>query len=588
MSARSRLLRTTLRLWFAAALFWPTLASAWVETVVRSHQAKVTIQRDGSAEVEQQLVIKLRGGPLEALELEGFGNQLETTAEASVSRVDQGLVGMASPVRAMVTPTGALRLEVALERGLRGGSYLFRFAYKLPLRELGYLEAHGDDVLLTFVGPRLPTGVDAAHVTFVVPHGSREPRLPEHVSGPGAGTMLNEVRRAAGSDEIDLVRAHLAVAEPASWQIVVARDALSLPDAVVAPADGGPVPVVERALRTGGIPPWAVGVALAVALAFFALTRSKASAAAEAARLRGARLRPLLPGGPTVRALVAGGAMGAAAFLAWLHQPAGAVACAGVALMAMTHLLPTRLSTPRGPGQWKKLELADIPRTAPLPGLIFEPSNWRGFGVFVLGWGSALFFAYRLLGTSTYASLMVGGLALSVVPLFWTGRHADLPEPVLVQGRHWLGYLQRKLARSSADLELWGRVPDTALDEPALGQSEMERVDEVRVRVVPRRPSPGLRALEVVLEEGAGAFVQPCVLLRALEDSEATRRLPADLSWVRGRSAEEKVALVRPALPAPRALVTVVRSLLVALDGAARSRAASEPARPTATPAAAL
>src|SRR5690606_14315592 len=102
----------------------------------------------------------------------------------------------------------------------------FDFSYRVDLRQRQLIESLGDDYALTFVGPRLSSGVDSAKVTFVLPRAARAPRLLESEDGPGAGVLLGQVRRAGSLDEIELVRAHVAKREPAVWRIFVARDAL--------------------------------------------------------------------------------------------------------------------------------------------------------------------------------------------------------------------------------------------------------------------------------------------------------------------------------------------------------------------------
>ncbi|HSC86012.1 MAG TPA: hypothetical protein VLC09_02030 [Polyangiaceae bacterium] len=556
--------RSLLRLALTLALFVPTVASAWVETTVRSHHARVIVGPDAKGEVRQELVIKLRGGPLPALELDGFAQGMEVLPDASVSRVEQGATGLLAALTPTPSPAGGLRLDIALDRGLRGGNYLFQFGHGVSFRDVGWLESRGDDVLVTFVGPRLPTGVDAARVTFVVPHGTYPPRLPEQASGPAAGILVHQLRQGADSDELELVRAHLAVAEPATWQILVARDAFGLTSPATLPAPQGPVPVVERALRRGGFSWSQVLGAVGVALAFAALAWAKGLTVNRAAAVRGARPRPLVPGAPWLRALLTGVAAGGAIVAAWQHRPGWAAALALGACLPLTFLLPVRGTAPRGPGAWKKLDLGESLPVERLPGRLLDAATLPGCLLFGLAWLVAGGLAYRALASSTYVALLVVLLALVLVPLFWTGRQSDLPQLPVVQGRHWLRYLERKLGVPGVQLELWGRVPT------GLGLQDAEHApelppDEVRVRLVPQKIENGLRALEVVLEEGPGAFVVPCALVRVLEDSEAARRLSPRLPWQRGRSSEEKVALVRPSLPVPRALVALLRQLCLQL-----------------------
>lgn len=576
--------RRLLGLAFLAFVLLPSVASAWVETAVRSHHARVVVDRDGRAEVRHELGLKLRGGPLEVLEVPGVGAGIEILPDAIVRRSEAGSAAR-WPLEVTATESGDLRLRVVDERGLRGGSFVFEFGYHISLVERGWFEKTDAGVRLAFVGPRLSTGVDAARVTFVVPAAEPAPVLLMPADG-AAGALLSQVRRGAQGDEIELVRAHLAVAEPALWQILASPQAFSAAPSALAPALQS-VPVVERSLEKRSFIFWHALVALALSGAFGALVLAKARAYERAAAVRRARSRPLLPSSPVARAVVAGVFVGASAWTALVREPTWSAVLACGALLFTTFLLPTRLTLPRGPGEWKKLDPAKISREAALPGSSFEIGTPRGFLVFLALLGGTAVAAYRLLGTSTYLSLMAAAGALLFLPLFWTGRRRDLPEPPESQGQKWFRYLQKKLDVRVCQVELWGRCPLVDVDAssgsaftadfvgdvaaPARGELSAPAPDEVRIRFVPERFVSGLRAVEVVLEEGAGSFVSPCVLVRVLEDSDAARRLPRDFPWIRGRTAEEKVAIVRPTAPTPRQLLRLVRSVIVALTRSSES-----------------
>ena len=61
-------------------------ALAWVETDVLGHQATIVVSKEGQAEIRHQLILKLRGGPLESLDVEGVGATLETLEDAVVRK----------------------------------------------------------------------------------------------------------------------------------------------------------------------------------------------------------------------------------------------------------------------------------------------------------------------------------------------------------------------------------------------------------------------------------------------------------------------------------------------------------------------
>jgi hypothetical protein len=191
--------------------------------------------------------------------------------------------------------------------------------------------------------------------------------------------------------------------------------------------------------------------------------------------------------------------------------------------------------------------------------------------------GAIFLAAYRLLPVSNYLALMTMGLVTLLIPLFWTGRLRDLPQSPLAQSRPWLRLLERAMDPQVATVELWARraaVQGTSNErhpDPHKGH------DEARIRVVLTAVPGGLRAFEVSFDEGAGASVLPCVVLRVLEDSSTLRRLPPDIPWQRGRTSEERVAVLRPSAPTRAQLLRLVRSLLSNLRAIERQPSSSAP-----------
>jgi hypothetical protein len=312
-------------------LLAPASAAAWVETAVRGHEVRVEIAADGKAVIRHELLLKVRGGPMKFLEVAGIGTQIEPLPDAIVRRAVEGSHG-AWPLTVSSMEEGSLRLGITAERGIRGGSYLFRFSYSTDLRETSRISPLAEGVEITFIGPRLSSGVDSAKVTFSVPRGARAPRLIEFEQG-AVNVLLGEVRRGPERDEIELVRAHLATGEPAVWKIDVAEDALSavrLESGLGMNGDengalASRAPPVHGSLGSPSDPRrWWLSALLGVlygALVFF-----KARATRAAARIRDAKIKPLLPGPPPLRALVCSLSVGAAAYFALIQQPVAAIA----------------------------------------------------------------------------------------------------------------------------------------------------------------------------------------------------------------------------------------------------------------------
>src|SRR5690606_24315910 len=272
------------------------------------------VKSDGRAIVRHELVLKVRGGPMKALEVSGVGTISDTLPDAVVRRAVDGSAA-AWPLSVSSQEDGSLRLGIGADRGIRGGTYLFSFAYGIDLRELGRLQKTPEGVEVTFIGPRLTSGVDSAKVTFVVPRGSQPPGLGRQEE-TGAEVLLGEVRRGAETDEVDLVRAHLATGEPAIWKVVVAQDVLSTnawgEDTAAAPLPVRPVATApsgalfEGHLLEGHLHRTGLLLAAVLGVVFGLLAFFKGRFTRLVAQRCEARIKPLLPGPPSVRGLIVG------------------------------------------------------------------------------------------------------------------------------------------------------------------------------------------------------------------------------------------------------------------------------------------
>ena len=106
---------------------------------------------------------------------------------------------------------------------------------------------------------------------------------------------------------------------------------------------------------------------------------------------------------------------------------------------------------------------------------------------------------------------------------------------------------------SSMEVHPLARVPQGAA-EP----------DELRLLVLPKPALPGLVAVEAGLDfhQGMlGVLPLPYVIVRVLENSEAAEAMPRGLLWTRGRSAEERVAVLRPKVPTRKVTLELVKHL---------------------------
>lgn len=309
---------------------------------------------------------------------------------------------------------------------------------------------------------------------------------------------------------------------------------------------------------------------LAAALGYAGLVATKGRAVARASAQRNCPIRPLVPGRPTLHAVLAGLLLALASGAAiWLDAPVLGALALLLALLLASHRAPISETRLRGPGEWQALDSSTLAHAAAslrLPGAWLDVGRVRGFslllGLLVL-WTAA---ALRLFESSPYhgACLLLGSTAL--LPVFCTGRAAELPEPALAQSR-------RFLARVLKRLQGHGDLLVQALGRYCASAGEL---DELRLAIHPARGLPGLIGMELALEVRpglAGQCAAPVIVIRAADGSPCQRALPRQLSWSRGRTAEERAALVRPKLP------SVALSVELLLELAARASEPPVPAR---------
>ncbi len=552
------------RLLCVAVLFAAFPAQAgWVETRVTAHSAVVDVERNGTATVAQELGIRLRGGPLSELQLAGVDGDAEPLPDASLICTDDAKFGVV-PLSVERQPDGSLKLTVTRERGLRTGSYVFRFSYRTELLKRELIRRIGSHVELRWVGPRFDDGLDSARVTFRIPEASVAPALPSPGSSGGTvneldelgGIFVGNLRRAPGKDELEVVRPHVARGEPALWRVWVADSAL---DAFAAGA--APKPRAALISRELGDSPrerlsWLLG-ALGAGLGFGWLLFAKWLGFRAAAQQRQAEPRALVPLSVGLRAALGGVLLGLAVIAGgrW-DEPTlvGALLLAAM-LCGALYAAPGR-SAPRGPGQWLPLSEADAfaAQRWRLPGRFLDASQLAGKLVLLLLMAGlvALHFVVRAHSPYRAVELLLGGAVL--LPVFLTGRARELP---IVPGSDPSKTLKRLLT----GLRRRGRkaVPLARLPH---GSSTP---DELRLLLQTRGAATGLVAIEVGVDHAVGLgglVVEPYLVLRVREGSACAEALAGKLSFQRGRKSDERVAVLWPKLPTISETLSLVDELL--------------------------
>ena len=544
--------------------------AVWVETRATAHAASIDLERNGTATISQELGIRLRGGPLTELTLAGVDSDAEPLPDATVICTDDQKFGTV-PLSVSREPDGTLKLTVERERGLRTGSYVFRFSYRSDLRKRELIRRVGSHVELRWVGPRFEDGLDSARVTFRIPEASAAPMLPSPGSSGGTvneldelgGVFVGNLRRAPGKDELEVVRPHVARGEPALWRVWVADSAFDAFTADAAPKTQSPLASRELGDSPRERLSWLLG-ALCVGLSFGLLLFLKWRVFQAAAGVRHAEARALVPLAPGVRAALAGVLAGLAVIAGgrWDEPTLVGLLLLGAMACAALYAKPGR-ALPRGPGQWLPLSERDaFPRLLErLPGRLLDASTWVGALVLALLMAGVLLLHFWERQHSPYRAveLLLGSTLL--LPVFLTGRARELPS---APG----GDPQKTLQRILGGLRRQGlrAVPLARLPQ---GSSS---ADEVRLLVQPRGALPGLMAVEVGTDHalGLGGLVaEPYVLLRVREGSPCAQMLPPQTSFQRGRKADERVAVLRPKLPTVAETLALVKELALVLTQAA-------------------
>lgn len=571
-------------------LVWVSPAAAWIETSVRSDLVTVEVGRDGKAVVTHELIMRVRGGPLKSFELAGADTDAELLPNASVSNTRAGAgVGESTPLLIEPSDDGTLKIEIDDEKGLRRGSYLFRFAYRTNLLGRDLITPKGSSVELRWVGPRLESGVDSAKVVFRLPQANVPPRVPDTQS-PSAGVgmaeefdgvFLSNLSREADRDVLEVVRPHVAKGEPVVWRVVADASAF---EAFAPSAEDAPV-VGREVQGPHGVSRLALWIAAGITSLLFALLVAlKARAVSMACSVREATARTLLPLPAALRSALSGVLLGGALVVGvLLDQPTLFGVLLVLCMLCATHLSPRMVQGMRGPGSWRGLEarwLTSSDDERPLPGRFLDTGRLPGFLCFaalLAGFGVAAAFVFQ---RSPYFGMMIAIGSACLLPVFCTGRAGELPPDPVARPRRLLRYLIKKLGgRKGVDARLVGRFPE-GLSTP----------DELRLEVLPRRGLRGLRAIEVGLEyhqTGTGPVGMPCVIVRVQDESAAYQALPRNVVWTRGRDEDERVTILRPKLPTFSMTLALVARLVVVLS--ARKRRPTMGQRPAVTaPAGAL
>jgi hypothetical protein len=543
-------------------------ARGWVEKTVTSDSVTIDVERDGSAVVAHEILFGIRGGPLPELAVAPVDADAEFQDDATATLARSGsAAGFPIPLAATMDGT-RLVLKVQVGKGLRSGTYLIRFRYKTNFWNGEKIRSMEAGTLVAWSGPSFSDGIDSARVVFRFPESSKPPRAPSQkdvdsadIADDANGVFLSYVRRGAAKDEIEIVRPHVAKGEIVSWRALVDPSTFD-PVANPPPATAEETPSAKMVAPPKGRAPgrrtstWLLLTVLSVA--YGVLGAMKSRWARRAGEERRAVQKALIPWPATLRAMLAAVLLfGAGACVIETLPAIAAVICLVVAVALCTHL-PARMSPPlRGPGDWVELAkdaLPDEPSGRGFPGRMLDVATPIGFVIFAIGLGAFVAAAFMALKVSPYYGVAIGIGSAVLFPIFCTGRPSELPVSLAVLPCDLIDWLVTDLGNESElVLGIIGRVPRGGSNP-----------DELRLRIIPRKPLPGLRAIEVGMDlhQGPlGIFPLPFVIVRTLDGSSAADALPKGVYVTRGRGVDERVAVLRPKVPTHRVLARLIRAL---------------------------
>jgi hypothetical protein len=521
-------------------------AANWLETTVVSDAVTVAVEKSGGATVSHSMALKVRGGPLKTWTLQGVDADAEPLPDASVVNMSANAPQNSRRELAMTRGDDAsLQIDIVDDRGLKQGTYLLQFAYRTDLRTTKMVRPRGPWLEIGWIGPRFSSGLDGAKVTFRLPAASTAPRLPEldvdpdlpTLEGAPVDSFVSTARRNTTFDEIDLVRAHVALGEPVLWRLWASPAAfdVSLVSAPSVAVDHAMPAPIATSKTTGWT--W-IGIAAAAAILWIMALLAKLRLHTVDCRSQDVTPAAVVRLHPVLRVTLSGFLVAAAIVVAWIWQaPTCAMLCIAGAMLCAAQGAPQQTPPLRGPGVWLPLTDSEaFSRSRPmLKGRFMDATCWQGKIVLLLWFivvGVAMLLESR---NSSYDAALLGLMSPLPLPLFLTARGTQLPNSHRQRAAAWLSRLHRRLARSHGlKVIAWARFPD--------GDAVP---DELRLRVIPPLTVPGFVALEVAYNDPIGdQNPAACLILRALEGSNAQQLWRGQLVWQRGRRADERVAIV--------------------------------------------
>ncbi|WP_437996677.1 hypothetical protein WMF26_37650 [Sorangium sp. So ce185] len=600
-------------------------ARAWVEVHVAGDDVRLAIDRAGAATVEHKVTLKISGGPLRALDIQGVDPDAELdpgSYAAPLKAAEAGSLASATPVALELLPPDlrpredGSRRPAALRarfdgRGLSRGVFVLFFRYRTDLMKRGLIRLDGPSARIAWTGPLWDDGYDSARLTVAIPAAPDEPRVDEapadaagEPSADGAlaaPSTLSTLRRSVDKDELELLRPYTPKAEPIRWAIRADARAFQPEPAAARPGADALGRLSDAAAAS---PDRSRTLYLAAGAALFALYSAlvalKAREHERLARAAGALPRPLVPIPLAPRAALAGLALVAGVALELLLRDGtagAALVAAATALAAHRTPHPERAAAAlRRPGKWLPVAESEAFREPPrVRGVYLDVSTRAGKALLAALLAALGAGVYAAAGASPYHAHLLALDATALLAIFCTGRLAELPADPAARPVAFLRDVARRVRRSHKAPRPAAKAPATTAAKgsaraaakaagAAATASELRVVgrlripdgspdaDELRLGLSPRAALPGFVAIEVgvVYAPGAGGSIGlPEVLLRVAPGSpceHAVERLAKSGRSSRGRRPGERVLAFTPRLPTARMTAAIAAALVRAVS----------------------
>ena len=347
----------------AAVWLSPAIGHAWIETRVESSQTALDLTPEGTATVQYQLMLDVRGAPLKGFALDGVDVDAEPLPDATITRMKGGIAtSLPLPVQ-ILAAAGRLEITVPAQKRLQRQDVLAEAELSNTPAGPGPdpTSARRAALRARVGGAPLRRWRRFRHAPR--PNGGGRARSRDAGRGGGTtdstanfGIVMSTLRRSQARDELELVRAHVARDEAITWRVLLDRGLF--PGAVqVSPTDAASPPPVMPSTAAPLVPARSVALAaglpwiLLASVAYALLIALKSWRLDHAARIRNCRPRPFVAWRARYRATAAGLCLGAAAAaVVWLDAPVSRRVSSWSGRPSPPSALPRRTPSSEDPG----------------------------------------------------------------------------------------------------------------------------------------------------------------------------------------------------------------------------------------------